>query len=79
MFQQDADDLHTEPFLQLLVGDVCTQVWVDLNDTLTYTDVALHATVFCHPMGAENREQGFLAEEPAFGNLRYSFQHITIG
>ena len=67
MFQQDSDDLHTQPFLQLLVGDVCTQVWVDLYDALAYTNVALHSTVLCHTMGAENREQGFLAEEPAFG------------
>ena len=69
MFQQDADDLHTEPFLQLLIGDIRTQVWIDLNHTLAYTDVALHSTVLCYPMGAENREQGFLAEEPAFGYL----------
>ena len=69
MFQQDSDDLHTEPFLQLLIGDIRTQVWIDLNNALAYTDVALHSTVLCHPMGAENREQGFLAEEPAFGYL----------
>jgi hypothetical protein len=69
VFQQDADDLYTEPFLQLLVADVFTQDRVDLNDTLPHTDVARHAAVLRNPMGAENRKQGFLAEKPAFGNL----------
>jgi hypothetical protein len=73
VLQQDADDLNTEPFFELLVADAFTQVGVDLNDTLSHTDVALHLSVFCHPMGAESREQGFFAEEPAFGNLGYSF------
>ena len=67
MLQQDADDLHTEPLLQFLVADVCTQVWVDLNEALSYTDMACHAAVFHNPMGAEDREQGFLTEKPTFG------------
>ncbi len=69
MLQQDADDLHTKPFLQFLVADVRTQVRIDLNDALAYTDVAPHPAVFRYPMGAENREQSFLTEEPAFGYL----------
>jgi hypothetical protein len=69
MLQQDADDLNTEPLLQFLVTNVFTQVWVNLNDALSYTDMTRHAAVLCHAMGAENREQGLLAEKPAFSNL----------
>ena len=69
MLQQDADDLNTEPLLQFLVTNVFTQVWVNLNDALSYTDMTRHAAVLCHAMGAEDCEQGLLAEKPAFGNL----------
>jgi hypothetical protein len=69
VLQQYTDDLYTEALLQFLVTDVCTLVRVDLNDALSYTDMTRHATVLCHPMGAENREQGLLAEKPAFSNL----------
>jgi hypothetical protein len=69
MLQQDADDLNSEPLLQFLGTNVCTLARVDLNDALSYTDMTRHATVLCHAMGAEDSEQGLLAEEPAFCNL----------
>jgi hypothetical protein len=69
MLQQDTDDLYTEALFQFLVTNVFTQVWVNLNDALSYTDMTRHATVLCHAMGAEDSEQGLLAEKPAFCNL----------
>ena len=68
MLQQDADDLYTESLLQFLVTNAFTQIWVNFNDALSYTDVTRHATVLCHAMGAVDSEQGLLAEEPAFSN-----------
>jgi hypothetical protein len=72
MFQQNADNLYLESLFEFLVADVFTQVGVDLDDALSHTDVACHLSVFCYPMGAESREEGFIAEKPAFGNLGYS-------
>jgi hypothetical protein len=69
MLQQNADDLYTKSLLQFIVADAFTQDRVDLYDTLPHPDVALHSTVLCNPMGAENREQGLLAEKPAFSYL----------
>ena len=69
VFQQNADDLYAESLFQFLVADVVTQVRVDLDDAFSHTGVALHVSVFCHPMGTESREQRLFAEEPAFGYL----------
>ena len=69
VLQKNADNLYTESLLQFLVADAFTQFGVNFNDPLSDTDVALHSTVLCNPMGAENREQRLFAEKPAFGNL----------
>jgi hypothetical protein len=79
VLQQNADDLYTEPLFEFLVADVFTKVGVDLNDSFSHTDVALHVSVFCHPMGAENGEQRLFAKKPALGYLGYSFFHVLAG
>ena len=72
VLEQNADDLYAESLFELFVADVVDQDWVDLNETLSHTDGAIHVSVFRHPVGAESREQGLFAEKPAFGNLGYS-------